>query len=292
MADGPPPRGPVAAGGEARFFVAGDGTLALENLHTGDRARLRYRRADGTYDSEAIARLARLLRSRDGAVGPVSLRLVELLAHVQGLAGASTLRVVSGYRSPAYNAGLRNRGRRAASASLHTEGMAVDVAVPRDRLVPLWHAIRALACCGAGLYEQQGFLHLDTGPARFWEAHTSRVDENLSAGNARVFARTEFDRYRTGEPIRVTLHAITAPPLRVALQARLLDSEGAVLLPVTVGGETTPEGPCIEVDATSTLVLAPTLPRAIARGMIALEVCEPRAERTPAEIRTNPVAIG
>jgi len=212
---------------------------------------------------------------------------------VQGLAGVSTLRVVSGYRSPAYNAGLRNRGRRAASASLHTEGMAVDVAMPRDRLVPLWHAIRALACCGAGLYEQQGFLHLDTGPARFWEAHTSRVDENLSAGNARVFARTEFDRYRVGESILVTLHAVTAPPLLIARHARLLDGEGTVLLPVSAGAEEmSPDGSCLVVDAASILTLEPKPPRAIAHGTIALDVCEPRRGRTPAEIRTNPMAIG
>src|SRR5207245_66042 len=33
-----------------RFFVMGDGTLAVVNAHTGERAEVRYRKADGTYD--------------------------------------------------------------------------------------------------------------------------------------------------------------------------------------------------------------------------------------------------
>jgi len=37
-------------------------------------------------------------------------------------------------------------------------------------------------------------VHVDVGKPRFWEAATSRADEDLSGGNARVFARTDFDR--------------------------------------------------------------------------------------------------
>ena len=109
---------------------------------------------------------------------------------------------------------------------MHTEGLAADLAFPRPQLPKLWHQVRDLDCCGAGYYAKEGFLHIDVGRPRFWDATTSRVDENLSAGNARMFARTEFDRYVGGEPITVTLHALTVPPVRVARVAKLLGDGG------------------------------------------------------------------
>lgn len=276
---------------EPRFFVAGPGTVAIENAHTGEGAIVRYRHVDGSYDEQALSRIARVMRSRDGTVGPVTPRLVELLAHVHDRLGTAPIRILSGYRSAAYNDGLRALGRKAASASLHTEGMAADIIVPRNRLVPLWHELRALECCGVGLYQSQGFLHLDVGPARFWEAHTSRVDENLSAGNARVFARSNFDRYRLGEVAEITLHAVTAPPLRIAPDAWLEAPSGERFGPMRLAGADGPgDTPCLEADARSRLRFTASQP--LRRGTLVLEVCEPRLERTPSVIRTNPIAIG
>src|SRR5207244_338525 len=103
-------------------------------------------------------------------------------------------------------------------------------------LAKLWQRLRALDCCGAGYYRKEGFLHVDVGRPRFWEATTSRVDENLSAGNARMFARTEFDRYAAGEQIAVTLHALTVPPIRVARVAKLL-GDGGVQRDVRIEGD-------------------------------------------------------
>ena len=68
-----------------RFFVMGEGTLAVMNAHTGERAEVRYRRADGTYDQAAIARIRRAFRSEgDSSEGKASLRLIEEIgrAHV------------------------------------------------------------------------------------------------------------------------------------------------------------------------------------------------------------------
>ncbi len=199
-----------------RFFVMGDGTLAVVNAHTGERAEVRYRKADGTYDQAAIARIRRAFRSSgDDGEGRASLRLIEVLSWVQKTSRVRPLTLMSGYRSPEYNEGLRAKGMRAAGGSLHTEGLAADVAFPRATLRPLWMKVRALDCCGAGYYAKEGFLHIDVGQPRFWEPSTSRVEENLSAGNARLFGRTEFDRYARGEEIVVALHAMTVPPVRV-----------------------------------------------------------------------------
>ena len=61
--------------------------------------------------------------------------------------------MLSGYRTPEYNEGIRRRGGKAASGSLHTEGMAADLALPREQLYPLWAHLRGLECCGAGFSE-------------------------------------------------------------------------------------------------------------------------------------------
>lgn len=275
------------AAAPVRFFVEGPGTLAIENAHTGERAAVAYRRADGTYDAEALARLAHVFRSADGRERPIALRLVEVLAWIQAHTGERPLVLMSGYRSPEYNAGLRARGRQAASGSLHTEGLAADLAFPRRALRPLWLRVRALGCCGAGYYAQEGFLHVDVGRPRFWEAATSRVDENLSAGNARLFARTEFDRYTAGEPIGVTLHALTAPPVRIARTASLVPERGA---PVTVTLEGGGDEPCLAAEAAGAGFLVGAAPPR-GRARLVLRTCEPRVERTPETVETNPLEV-
>jgi uncharacterized protein YcbK (DUF882 family) len=271
-----------------RFFLAGDGRLALVNAHTGEKATVTYRRADGSYDADALARIRRVMRSRDGGEGEIALRLVELLGHVYRLRGADPLRVVSGYRSPTYNEGLRAKGRKAAGGSLHTEGLAADVAFPAKELRPLWMKIRALDCCGAGYYQSSGFLHLDVGKPRFWEPATSKVEENLSAGNARLFARTDYDRYVAGESIVVTLHALTAPPLRVATDAVLLDGERE--RPVRVDGGVGGRDGCLDVPDRGVTIRVTTTP-AVARGRLVLRTCAPRVERTPETVETNPIEV-
>ena len=233
-----------------RFFVMGDGRLALVNAHTGARVDVRYRRADGSYDPGALTRIRRAFRSAgDDGDGKVSLRLIEVLSHLQHDAGVGRLTLLSGYRRPAYNEDLRKRGVRAAGGSLHTEGLAADVAFPRRALRGLWYKVRALDCCGAGYYAREGFLHVDVGRPRFWEPATSRVEENLSAGNARLFARTDFDRYARGEAIAVSLHGLTVPPVRIAREARLVGSQGEDVR-VALEGELPERDGCLEAPAT------------------------------------------
>jgi uncharacterized protein YcbK (DUF882 family) len=290
-AESPPPDGDATPPGTSRFFVAGGGTLTVVRVAGNERAQVRYRRPDGTYDPTALATLSRTFRDKAGNAGPIEPRFVELLAWLQQTAGGAPLRLLSGYRSPAYNEGLRKRGRKAASGSMHTEGMAADLVFPKQQLHTLWLAVRALECCGAGKYVGNGFMHVDTGQPRFWEPATAKTDENLSAGNARAFARTEYDRYEAGEPIAVALHGVTAPPIRLVRSAELVPEGATAGTRVTVldVAETAPGDGCIEADARTRLRV--TGAAATARGTLVLEVCEPRLERTPAHIATNPIAV-
>ena len=153
--------------------------------------------------------------------------------------------------------------------------------------------MRALDCCGAGYYAKQGFVHVDVGKPRFWEATTSRTDEDLSGGNARVFARADFDRYKEGETMLVRLHGVTAPPLRIARTAHLLPDGGGKPATVTVEDMDAPGSgkgdDCLTADAASRLLVkgAPTT----ARGRIVFATCAPRIERTPEAIESNPLSI-
>ncbi len=281
-----------AAGAAAfdRFFVMGDGRVSLVNAHTHARADVRYRRRDGTYDESAIAEIRRAFRSEgDAGEGKGSLRLIELLSHVQELTNLRPLTLMSGYRSPDYNEALRGKGVRAAGGSLHTEGLAADVAFPSKTLKPLWMKVRAMDCCGAGYYAKEGFLHLDVGRPRFWEPQTSRVEENLSAGNARLFARTEYDRYAAGEPIVVTFHGLTVPPVLIAGEANVL-ADGGKPVPVALQRDHLPGADCTELPRTGATVRI-AAPHERGRGRLVFATCEPRIERTPASVDANELEI-
>jgi len=278
---------------EPRFFVIGNGTLEIVNPALNETVQLKYLGPDGRYDYAAIDDLRHILRCKgDMGEGEITPRFVELLGHLYARTGRP-LRLLSGYRSPSYNEGIRRRGTRAAFGSMHTEGLAADLAFPRDELLPLWLHVRELDCCGAGYYPAQGFIHVDVGTPRYWDSSKSRVDENLSAGNARAFARTDFDRYTAGEMMLVRLYGITSPPVRIQRAARLVPDGGGVAAPATVeevGATSGQAGSgCIVADHPTRLLVkgAPATPR----GHLVFTTCEPRAARTPAEIEANPVTF-
>jgi uncharacterized protein YcbK (DUF882 family) len=284
--------GPALAG-ESRFYVSGDGTLTLHHAHfAGEVLEVRYRNPDGSYDPAALQRIEHFFRNRtDGEQGHVSLRLIELLAYVQDRYRPKRLTLVSGYRSPEFNQSLRSGGRRVAQASLHTEGLAADVQPAGVKLRPLWNQLRAEKIGGVGLYAGEGFIHFDTGQPRFWEAATSGVDKNLAKENARLFARTDFDRYATLDGAVIRLHSVTALPIRIARVARL--GETSVTL-AAHDDAVKADGDCWVFDQPADhyelRVTTPTAPPG-RRTPIRLSTCAPRIGATPAEVLTNPVEL-
>lgn len=282
--------GPAAAGA-SRFYFSGDGRLTLHHAHfAGEVLEVRYRNPDGSYDAAALERIAHFFRSRtDGAQGAVSLRLIELLDYVEDRYRPTRLTLISGYRSPELNQSLRQQGRRVAPASLHTEGMAADVKPAGLKLRRLWNALRAEQLGGVGLYAGDGFLHLDTGKPRFWEAATSGVDQNLAKENARLFARTEYDRYASLDGATIRLHSVTALPIRIARIAHL--GEASLTLSASDPAMQT-DGDCLVFDAPAEHyelhITSPAVPPT-QRAPIRLTTCAPRIGATPSEILTNPV---
>ncbi len=76
--------------------------------------------------------------------------------------------VVSGFRHPKYNLMLRKKGHQVARDSQHTHGNAIDFFVPHVTTMQLHAWAKAQKIGGVGLYMESGFVHMDTGPIRFW----------------------------------------------------------------------------------------------------------------------------
>jgi len=276
----------------SRFYFSGDGYLDISHGHFEERLAVRYRRPDGSYDPEAVAAVRRFFRARqDAPVGDVSLRLIELIDFVQDRFRPTKMILISGYRSPEFNDDLRSNGARAAKASLHTEGGAADIRFVGLDSRRLWRMLRTLKTGGVGLYQQENFLHLDIGPPRFWEPQTSRVDENLSAGNARVFARTDFDRYALLDGALVQLYSVTELPLRIGRHARL-GSQPVEIEPADDTLALDEDCWVIEraADAYRFRVKAGAGPLSTPRRLpLTLATCLPRIAATPPEVQSNPI---
>ena len=272
------------------FFFSGDGTLTLTNAHFEETIDVRYRTPQGRYDSVALEQIAHVFRSTDNQKHAVSLRLVELLAYIQQEFKPNQMLIVSGYRSPDYNATLAG----AAQTSLHTQGLAADVMFKRIDLIDLWNALREREVGGVGSYEDDGYLHIDVGPPRFWEKQTSRVGENLSAGNARVFARTPIDRYASLEISRVEIHSVTLFPLRIERTAALAGYPDAMVHLERFYSD----GECIEIAKQRPqhfvyIKYIENMPQTRGkRTRLLLSTCEPRLGQTPEVIESNEIEIG
>src|SRR4029079_7612490 len=76
--------------------------------------------------------------------------------------------VVSGFRHPKYNLMLRKKGHQVARDSQHTHGNAIDFTIPNVSTKRLHDWAVAQKLGGVGLYLESGFVHMDTGPIRFW----------------------------------------------------------------------------------------------------------------------------
>jgi uncharacterized protein YcbK (DUF882 family) len=146
------------------------GRLALYNIHTREALTIPYRDAAGRYDPAALDRLNRLLRCHfTGEVAAIDLRVVEFLGAVdQELGGDREIHVISGFRSPEYNAWLIRRGSGVATHSLHLLGRAIDVRFPGLPVGRVRRAALALGWGGVGYYPASGFVHLDSGRVRSW----------------------------------------------------------------------------------------------------------------------------
>lgn len=147
-----------------------EGRLTFVNLWTDERLEVTYRDEDGQYDLDALDDVNHLLRCHHtGEVAAIDVRVIEHVNLVQkSLGGNREIHVVSGYRSPEYNARLIKSGRRAAKHSLHMQGQAIDLRIPGIHPKVIRQTALQLRYGGVGYYPRSKFVHLDSGPFRYW----------------------------------------------------------------------------------------------------------------------------
>ncbi len=144
-----------------------DRTLRMMNIHTGERLNATYF-ASGGYDRAAVDEINYFLRCHfTNEVKEIDIRLVDLLCDIKNtVGGGSEIKIISGYRSPAYNEFLVDRGRNVSRNSLHLKGLAIDFSIDGVGNGNLAQIARSFAAGGVGKYPE--FVHIDVGRVRYW----------------------------------------------------------------------------------------------------------------------------
>jgi uncharacterized protein YcbK (DUF882 family) len=159
----------AALAGVQPVFALTAHRIAFYHLHTGESLKLEY--ADAAAErAEVLAELSHFLRDfRTKEIHPIDPGLLAILDNLYGLADRrGHFEIISGYRSPRTNEGLRAAGGGVAKDSLHIHGRAVDVRLTSMPTASLYRAAAALGRGGAGFYPKSDFVHLDTGRVRTW----------------------------------------------------------------------------------------------------------------------------
>ena len=200
-----------------RFFYEGDGRLNLVCPKNGLSFDGQFRKSKGIYDKKALSKINRLFGAEnDKPVSTISLRLIEFLDYLEDtFQPGARITIASGYRSPQYNTDLRNKGRLAAKASLHQYGMAADIKIQGTSSKRVWNTIKKLGFGGTGYYHGK-HVHVDVGPARFWDENTSGVGTDISIHNKLIGIVTDFDIYSPGDVLKLRFIRMTSFPVGVS----------------------------------------------------------------------------
>jgi len=144
-------------------------TLNLTNANTGEALTVTYW-SDGAYRRDALDKLNHFLRDwRESAETEMDPLLFDVLWHTQMHVGFNgSVEVLSAYRSPTTNAWLASVSRGVAGDSQHMNGNAMDISMPGVPVFRVQQVARSLGIGGVGFYPRSGFIHIDTGPVRYW----------------------------------------------------------------------------------------------------------------------------
>jgi uncharacterized protein YcbK (DUF882 family) len=158
----PPPPPPVLDTTSPR-------TLSLVNVNSGEAISVTYW-SDGAYHRDALDKLNTFCRdTHEDQKTEMDPLLFDVLWHTANTVHYDgPIEVFSAFRSPTTNAWLASMQRGVASDSQHINGNAMDIRFPGVPVFQVRQAARSLNMGGVGFYPRSGFVHLDTGPVRYW----------------------------------------------------------------------------------------------------------------------------
>lgn len=132
---------------------------------TGESIRSVFWTPSEGYISESISELSIAMRDgRTDEVKRINTKTLDIVSALQSmLRPRQPTHLISGYRSP-----LTNRRIGGAKESYHVKAMASDIKMPGVPYNTLLKAARGLNAGGVGKYTRSAFVHVDSGPVRYW----------------------------------------------------------------------------------------------------------------------------
>jgi len=136
-------------------------------------------------------------------------------------------------------------------------------------------------------------VHLDSGRPRFWEAATSKVNSGESKFNRAIYLSTEYDRYRPGENVLLTLSSVSDYQFGVERAISIVedgrtDEGGAIISRIRADDD------CIPInDRSDGRSLNTPLPQDVPPGRyrIRVDFCRIPFSQMPTRIISNPVEV-
>lgn len=143
-------------------------TLTIVNKNTNETHTGTYWK-NGYYVPDELANFDYLLRDhRQNKVRPIDTDLIDLVHDLQ-IIFDQDIHAISCYRTQKTNDMLRRRsGKKVAKNSYHIKGMAMDLRIPSIPTKAIREAAKTMSVGGVGWYPRQGFVHIDSGPIRYW----------------------------------------------------------------------------------------------------------------------------
>lgn len=150
--------------------VARERYLYFHNPNTSETVRRVYWTPREGYIRESMSEISWALRDyHNDQFKAFDTNVLDQLYALQVQMGLwKPVNVISGYRSPTTNGALCDRSRGVARNSLHMQAMAMDVRLPDGRVSDLYRAACSLGAGGVGYYPGSNFVHIDSGPVRYW----------------------------------------------------------------------------------------------------------------------------
>lgn len=154
--------------------AAGVRSVDLYRPATRERLAVNYM-LEGEWLSDSYSRLCWLLRDIQAQqyvqMDPTLIAILDWTQdYLRQFGYHEPIHILSGYRSLQTN--MKTEG--AARNSQHLYGKAVDFRVPGLPAAYLGQLMAWLSQGGVGVYENSGFVHVDTGQVRFWRGHPRR----------------------------------------------------------------------------------------------------------------------
>lgn len=143
--------------------------IRLFNIHTKESLTIETNNS-GLNTFTTMAQFNHFLRDhRENKVHAIDIGLLRQLCELQSITGSNAaFEVISGFRTRQTNALLKGNSKNIAQRSYHLQGRAIDIRLPGIETHRLKDAAVSMQAGGVGYYAKSNFVHLDTGPVRYW----------------------------------------------------------------------------------------------------------------------------